>query len=142
MTDERAVASTLSYILTLSITTILLVGLFAGAGSLVETQHDRAVETELIVQGERLAADLMTIDRLSRTGTVEHVELRTELPTRVGGESYRIEIESGDERIELRGRDVDVSVEFRSETDVDAEPLSGGVIVIAFDGELIEVANG
>lgn len=138
MTDDRAVASTLSYTLTLSITTILLVGLFAGAGSLVETQHGRAVGTELTVQGERLAADLMTVDRLSRTEDAERVEVRTDLPTHVGGEGYRIEItgdEEGNDTVELISGDIELSVDFTVKRTLKAERLNGGTIVIAFDDE-------
>ena len=145
-TDQRAVASTLSYILTLSITTILLVSVLAGAGSVVDGQQDRALESGLVVQGERLAADLMTVDRLSRTGTVERVEVRTDLPMRVAGEGYRIEITEdgeGNDIIELNGGTIEVAVDFTVERGIVAERLTGGAITIEFDAGTgtIEVGN-
>lgn len=145
--DERAVASTLSYALTLSITTILLVGVLAGAGSLVDGQQDRAIESGLVVQGERLAADLMTVDRLSRTGSAERVEVRTDLPLRVAGENYRVEITEdgeGNDVIGLHSDAIDVTVDFTVERGIVAERLTGGAVTIEFnDGTgTIEVRNG
>lgn len=144
--DERAVASTLSYALTLSITTILLVGVLAGAGSLVDSQQDRAIESGLAVQGERLAADLMTVDRLSRTGSAERVEVRTDLPTRVAGEGYRAEITEdgeGNDVIGLHSDAIDVTVDFTVERGIVAERLTGGTVTIEFDDGTgtIEVRN-
>lgn len=144
--DDRAVASTLSYALTLSITTILLVGVLAGAGSLVDGQQDRAIESGLVVQGERLAADLMTVDRLSRTGSVERVEVRIDLPTRVAGEGYRVEITEdggGNDVIGLHSDAIDVTVDFTVERGIVAERLTGGAVTIEFDDGTgtIEVRN-
>lgn len=146
MTDDRAVASTLSYALTLSITTILLVSVFAGAGSLVDGQQDRAIESGLTVQGERLAADLMTVDQLSRTGSAEHVEVRIDLPAHVGGEGYRIGITEdgeGNDIIELTSGGIELSVDFIVERALEAERLNGGTVTIKFDDETgtIEVRN-
>lgn len=144
--DERAVASTLSYALTLSITTILLVGVLAGAGSLVDSQQDRAIESGLAVQGERLAANLMTVDRLSRTGSAERVEVRIDLPTRVAGEGYRVEItedEEGNDVIGLHSNAIDVTVDFTVERGIAAGRLAGGAVTIEFDDGTgtIEVRN-
>lgn len=148
--SDRAVSTALGYTLTLAITAVLISGLFVTAGSVVDSQRERATTDELTVHGERLAADLMTVDRLSRSG--EAVALERELPTAVGGGSYSIEVvEEADEnetsqRIELRSarHDEGVSVRFVTQRDVIVESgsVAGGTVVIGFDGGAIEVRNG
>ncbi|MFC6906300.1 DUF7266 family protein [Halalkalicoccus tibetensis] len=149
--SDRGVSTALGYTLTLAITAVLISGLFVTAGSVVDTQRERATAEELTVHGERLAADLMTVDRLSRSG--QAVELERDLPTVVGGGSYSIGVagepdEDGEatQRIELRSDRLDgpVSVRFTTERDVAVEPgpIAGGTVVIGFDGGAIEVRNG
>lgn len=149
--SDRAVSTALGYTLTLAITAVLISGLFVTAGSIVDTQREQATSGELAVHGERLAADLMTVDRLSRSG--EAVELERELPTAVGGGSYSVGVVEGSDgsgevtqRIELRGDRLDgtVSVRFATERDVIVESgsIAGGTVVIGFDGGAIEVRNG
>ncbi|WP_122088268.1 DUF7266 family protein [Halalkalicoccus subterraneus] len=141
--SERATSVALGYVLTLSITTILVSGLFITAGSVVDDQRQQATTGELTVHGERLAADLATVDRLARTGST--VELERELPAAVAGATYRIEIDG--ERLVLRGERADdpVTVSFVAERDVEiagSGSLGGGPVVIAFEDGTIEVRNG
>lgn len=86
--SDRGMSAALGYILTLSITTILISGLFITAGSVVDTQRQQATTQELTVHGERLAADLMTVDRLARTGSA--VELERDLPVSVGEQRTKL----------------------------------------------------
>lgn len=93
--------------------------------------------------GERLAADLATVDRLARTGSA--VELERELPAAVVGATYRIGIDG--ERLVLRSERADgsVTVSFVAERDVEiagGDSLGGGPVVIAFEDETIEVRDG
>jgi hypothetical protein len=141
--SDRGLSAALGYILTLSITTLLISGLFITAGSVVDTQRQQATTQELTVHGERLAADLMTVDRLSENGAA--VELEVNLPTSVGGSTYQIEIT--EERIELRSDHVDepVQISFTADHDVsiaDTDSISGGSVIIEFVDGRIEVQNG
>lgn len=141
--SERATSVALGYVLTLSITTILVSGLFITAGSVVDGQRQQATTQELTVHGERLAADLATVDRLARTGST--VELERELPAAVVGATYRIGIDG--ERLVLRSERADgsVTVSFVAERDVEiagGDSLGGGPVVIAFEDETIEVRDG
>lgn len=141
--SDRGLSAALGYILTLSITTLLISGLFITAGSVVDTQRQQATTQELTVHGERLAADLMTVDRLSENGAA--VELEVDLPTSVGGSTYQIEIT--EERIELRSDHVDepVQISFTADHDVsiaDTDSISGGSVIIEFVDGGIEVRNG
>lgn len=126
MTD-RGVSVVVNYVLTIAITTLLLSGLFVASGSLIQSQSERAIQDELDVLGERLAADLATADRLaaSAEGEDAHVRVTTELPRRVAGTAYSVEITGGDPT-EIVLRTSDPAIE--SSTTVataDVEPASG-----------------
>lgn len=143
--SERATSAALGYVLTLSITTVLVSGLLLTAGSVVDTQRQQATTGELTVHGEHLAADLMTVDRLSRVGNAPHIELDRKLPTTVAGATYRIAVD--DELVLWSDHaGAQVAVSFTTERDVaieGGESLVGGSVVIGFDGEGdIEVRNG
>lgn len=109
MTD-RAVSVTVNYVLTLTITTLLLSMLFVSAGGLIESQSERAIRSELDVLGQQLAADIESADRLATAGENNSTEvaIETTLPPRVAGRDYRITV--GGSELELRTTDPEVSV--------------------------------
>lgn len=148
MTD-RGVSVTVNYVMTLAITAILLSGLFVASGSLIQSQSERAIQDELDVVGERLAADLSTADRLAESaeGDDAHVRLTIELPRRVAGTAYSIEItwiEDGENayaELVLRTRDPAIESVTRVVTTTEVTAVSklrGGDLVItsADDGPL------
>lgn len=93
MKDERAVSTTVSYALTLSITTLLVTGLLIAGGDFVTEQRDSATRNELRVLGQQLAADVSAADRLARTaGEDGDIQLTRRLPERVAGSTYRIDV--------------------------------------------------
>ncbi|MDS0298480.1 hypothetical protein NDI76_06980 [Halogeometricum sp. S1BR25-6] len=142
--SDRAVSTTLGYVLTLVITAVLVSGLLVGTGQYVDGQRDRVVDRELSVLGERIAARTADADRMVRAGDgAEAVRLRVDLPRTVAGGSYRVEVSdspgvagtpaahdvtltSGD-----GGRSATVRV--RTGTDVENGTLAGGNLVIAYD---------
>ncbi|WP_224269567.1 DUF7266 family protein [Haloprofundus salinisoli] len=142
---DRAVSTTLSYVLALGITGILISGLLVAGGGLVEDQRDRTLENELRVVGQQLAADLETADALVRSAPSGRVRLARQLPPRVVGSSYVVEIadEDGDGDTEMihlstSNPDVTVSVSFATRTTVAADSVSGGDVRIVYaDGELV-----
>ncbi|WP_416839344.1 hypothetical protein [Haloferax sp. DFSO52] len=151
--SERAVSTTLGFVLTLSITTILISGIMAGAGGYVATEHERVTETELEVVGQRLAANLESVDRMASSSddeTVERVSTRLELPNRVAGTTYRISVESGSNQLVLRSVDPEVTVSVTVETTAQLEDgsVDAGVVIVTsddFDGDgdhELEVTNG
>ena len=133
---------TVGYVLTLAISTLLLSGLFIAGGSFVDTERERAAQGELSVVGERLAADLMTVDRLA--GTAENrteltVERPVRLPDRVSGAGYRISVTTtgttGTVTLESDRADATVEVPFRarSDTEIRNATLSGGDLRIRWE---------
>ncbi|WP_331232911.1 DUF7266 family protein [Natronorarus salvus] len=138
MTD-RAVSVAVNYVLTLLIATVLLGGLVMAAGGVIESQSNNSVHDELGVIGERLAADIESADRLRAAGGEDtSVSVRSDLPNRVSGTSYTIEVNGDEETITLGSQnpEVTVRVSFAVEN-VESTRVRGGAVVIASkDGKL------
>lgn len=140
--DDRAVSVTVGYVLNLAVATLLLSGLFIAGGSFVENEREQAVQGELTVVGERVAADLMTVDRLARTASTPSeltIERTTDLPPRVSGVGYRLTIAengtAGTIRLESERVDSTVEIPFRSSETVTFEntTVAGGNLEIRYE---------
>ncbi len=160
MREERAVSVTVSYTLTLVIATLLIGGLLASTGGLIETQSELAVQEELDVIGNTLASNLESADRLVDVGAYDantsetfeesdiEVGLDVTLPDRVAGTTYTIDVtvDSANDTsaVVLRSHspEVEVTVPFvTTYVSEEQETLRGGdVVIVAVDGEL-EVRN-
>lgn len=90
--DDRGVSTTLGYVLTLTITAILISGLLIAGGTLVEDQRDRIAQEELSVSAEQLASGLSEADRLAESADGGVMAVRIWLPDRVAGGSYTLEL--------------------------------------------------
>lgn len=141
---SRGVSTTLGYVLNLGVAAILVTALMLSAGTLVDNQREQAVETELEVIGERVAADLGAADRLARASDGGSVRYVVEVPDRVAGTTYDVQVnESGDDHIVLvsdRPR-VRVSVPYDSETPVTNATQSGGQFAVVYEADTLEVEN-
>ncbi|TKX75574.1 hypothetical protein EXE46_03770 [Halorubrum sp. GN11_10-6_MGM] len=122
---DRAVSVTVGYVMTLAVSTLLLSGLFVAGGSFVETQRERAAQGELTVVGERIAADVETVDRLVASAESRErltVNRSLTLPDRAAGTAYRIRVSAngteGALALESDRTDATVEVPFRTSTDV------------------------
>lgn len=137
MTD-RAVSSTLEYVFGIAIATLLLGALIGGTAGLVETQQDSAIRSEMEVLGQRLAADLTTVDRLAQTNATT-VRLETSLPERVAGVDYDVNVTaSGEFVFETEDPEISITIGFVNATDIEPTTLDGGDLRIeqAADGDL------
>lgn len=140
----RAVSTVVSYLMVLGIVTVLTTGLFVSTSGFVEDQRQGAVRSELEVVGNQLAADLAVADRLARAGEgagegAETVQVTSDLPDRVAGATYEIEIVERDDglyRLVLRSLDADVSVTVlvRTRTPIETGTVDGGDVRISYDG--------
>lgn len=142
--DDRGVSTALGYVLNVGVAAILVTMLLFSAGSLVETQRDRAVETELRVVGDRVAADLAAADRLARASDGGSVQYAVRAPPRVAGFEYDVHVnESGNDTVVLDAdrSDVTITVEFRTEIPVENATVSGGDFVVVYDGDRLEVED-
>lgn len=142
MTDERAVSVTVNYAMNLAIATVLIAGLLTVTADLVEDRRESATRSELTVVGNRVAADLMSADRLAQAGDDPEVRIETTVPSQVAGSQYTITIDAtpSNPHLLLRaiGPDVTVEVPFSNATAVRSGRVAGGdlAIVLADDGSL------
>ncbi|MGZ0745672.1 DUF7266 family protein [Haloparvum sp. AD34] len=137
---DRAVSTTLSYVLTLSITALLASGLIMAAGSTVESRQESVVEEELEVLGQQFASKMLAADRLATNGT-KTVRVELTAPSQVAGSSYRLTVADGAPptiRLEARNVDVDVTITVPLDTPVVDTTIRGGDarIVLTDSGEL------
>lgn len=135
--DDRGVSTTVSYVLTLGISSLLIVGLLVTAGGFVEDRRQTTVHQELSVIGQQVAADLSGADRLVRAGG-EEVTVRSSLPREVTGLSYRIEVvptaDGATLRLSTDGPRVTVAVTVLTEADVAATAFDGGDLRVTWTG--------
>ncbi|EMA00177.1 DUF7266 family protein [Haloferax denitrificans] len=133
---DRGVSTALGYVLTLSITVVLISGLMVAAGGFVSDERKRVTETELDVVGNRLAAGIESVDRIGAAPGESRVEATIRLPPRVAGTTYTIEVEPGPPtELVLTSTDPEVTVRVpvKTETSLAASRLDGGDVTITYD---------
>ncbi len=149
MTD-RALTSTVGYVLTVAIAAVLVAGLVVAAGGAATDQRERTAREAATVVGHRVAATLETADRTvaaaaeTRTLTVER-----DLPDRLVGASYSVTVEDagGDTTVVVRPAAADVTVRVGADVDrpvADPGAVDGGTVVVAYDpgDDELEVRDG
>ncbi len=146
--DDRAVSVTVGYTLNLAIAAVLFSALLIAGAGLIESQTRTVTHDELSVTGQQLSAELSAADRLVRAGeSSDGIELsiQTELPERTaaGGYTMRIEHTDGTGTIDLETRDpnVEVTVPFRSRTEIENTTVGGGAVQIEYDDGSLEVRS-
>lgn len=147
MSDTRGTSTTLGYVLTLGITSILITGLLFGAGGLVEDQRERTVRSELQVLGQMVAADVSAADRLATAGDATG-SIRRDLPPTVAGSSYTLEVVSESQtetylRLSTDDPAVTVEVDMALRTTLVESSVTGGRVVVTYDPVTgLEVTDG
>ena len=136
----RGVSTALGYVLGLAVVTLLISGLFFATGELVVDEQEQAIQSELRVIGNQLAADVTSVDRLALSVDDATVNLSRSLPNSVAGTSYQIFLRADSSppaSIELRTTDPDVSVtvSVMNGTAIENSTVSGGEISISYDGQ-------
>ena len=147
---DRAVSPVFSYVLTLGITTILIVGLLVAATGYVDDQRRQTTENQLQVIGQQLSADISAADRLARTNGAEDVAIRRDLPDRIVGSSYTITVKNDSNgpteyylELSTARPDVTVTIGIASMTDLATNGVGGGEVVVGYDSadDELEVSN-
>jgi hypothetical protein len=141
MSEDRAVSTTLGYVLALAISALLITGLITAGGNYVEDERDQVVRDQLSVIGQQVAADIERADRLVRAvpaGTQpDTVRINQTFADDVTGTSYRIRLDpSGSDTVIVESFDPEISVSVRvtSETDIVESSADGGPIQIRYTG--------
>lgn len=139
--NDRAVSVTVNYALGLAVATMLMSGLLFATGDMLDSRQEVAIRGELDVIGQRLAAGLMSADRLVEAGG-DDVTVRVDMPARVAGSGYNIEVTAtaGGSYILLESHDpvASANVTFVNRTTVESRTVTGGdvQIVLGIDGDL------
>lgn len=136
--DSRAVSTALGYVLTLTISALILSVLMVGVGGFVEDQRERVVREELTVVGQQLAADLTAADRLVQGSEADTtVSLTSRLPRQVANSGYTVELvaDGTAHQLHLQTTDppVSVVVGFDTTTAVATTSVSGGDVTVTYD---------
>lgn len=92
MGDRRAVSTTVSYTLTLGITTLLISGLLVAGGTFLETHKDETTRTELTVVSQQLAGLVSSADGLAESTDDGSFTMRRDLPDTVAGSTYVVNV--------------------------------------------------
>lgn len=137
---DRAVSTTLSYVLTLSITALLASGLILAAGTTIENRQHSVVEEELKVIGQQFASKMLAADRLATSGG-ETIRVELMAPSQVAGSSYRLTVADGAPptiRLEAESVEVSVTITVPLDTPVVNTSVRGGDarIVLTESGDL------
>jgi hypothetical protein len=145
--NDRAVSTTISYTLTLTIATLLVTGLVVAGSDFVENRQTEVVREELSVIGQQVASDLAQADRLVRAAdsTDPTVEITRTYPKRVAGGSYQITLDQSEETVELESvsPDVTVTVNIDTVTTYADSSVDGGRVRVVYNsgGSQLEVQN-
>lgn len=146
--DRRATSTALGYVLSLGIAAILVSGLIIAGGGLMESQRDQSARIELQVIGQTVADDLASASRLADCDSCT-LQLRIDVPSRVAGESYRIQVIEVDpphiHRLALTtGRsNAAANVTVRTTLSIAETTVVGGTLVVEYDpaASQLEVRN-
>lgn len=135
MTD-RATSTTLSYVLTLSIATVLVGGLIVAGGTFVKDHREQVIRQELRVIGEHVASNVDQVDRYARAADdLTAATLSQTFPDDVTGATYTVRLldSGGDARLFLNATRPSVSVDVNVTTVTPVATgsnASGGTIVV------------
>lgn len=144
--DRRAVSTTLSYTLTLTIATLLVTGLVIAGSDFVNDRREQVIREELEVIGQQVAADLAQGDRLVRAADSSSptVNLIRNYPERVARTGYQLTLDTTNDEIVLKSVDpeITVTVGMKTSTSITTDTsVNGGKANIVYTGSQLEVQN-
>lgn len=144
--NDRAVSSTLNYVLSLSIASLLVTGLLLAGGSFVQDRQEQVIRSELEVIGQQIASDINRADRLQTAGNGDTtVVINQSFPSRITGTGYDIALRPDDDELVLTAVDpeVEVSVHVQTQTPLAESNADGGVVVVRDNSSGgLEITNG
>lgn len=133
---RRGLSTALGYVLTLSITVILVSGLVIAGGNFVESQREQVIRTELDIVGEQVASHVNAADRLNQSGMGETtIRIEQRFPGTVVGSSYQIYLEEDEPQLRLESSrpQIEVTVPLTNTTALADSSANGGEIVVRYD---------
>lgn len=140
---RRAISTSLGYVLTLAIATLLVTGLLIAGGDFVSSERERVIRSELQVVGEQIATSIGGVDSLAIAGSGStSVRFEHDLPDDVTGSTYQVHLVGGDDphlRLNATHPTVSVEVSLTNRTDLGTSRAGGGTIAVVYDDSSDEV---
>jgi hypothetical protein len=144
--DDRAVSTTVGYVIALVITAVLISGLLTAGGAFLDGQRDQVAREEMTVIGERTAAGVVDADRLASTSDGQGtVYLRVSLPRQIAGATYAVGVNNTTAPgaaasqpyaydLVLRSNSIGIreTVPVRLHHELRVQAVTGGDVVVAF----------
>jgi hypothetical protein len=133
---ERALTTTLQYVLSLSIAAILITSLLFAGTEFVGDRQRSVVDAELRVIGQHVASDIERADRLARAGTgADRLAINSSYPNRIAGQAYRMNVSNSGVRLSTSNPDVTVVINLsvRVSNGVRETIFRGGDVAITYD---------
>ncbi|WP_135819975.1 DUF7266 family protein [Halostella litorea] len=93
--DDRAVSVAVTHVLATGIVTILLSGLLITAGNVLDNQQRSTARDQLDTIGDRVSAEISSLDRAATPGGDERITVDTTHPSRVSGATYTVRLRTG-----------------------------------------------
>lgn len=136
--NDRAVSTTVGYVIGLGVMALLISTLLFSAGSFVSDQREQAVRAELKVVGQQVSNQLSRTDRMVEAGTdTANVSIRSQTPGDVAGSNYYIKLKTSTSNPHLvlsaNDPDVRVRVNVTTETALEASTVDGGAYRIVYN---------
>lgn len=137
--DNRGVSSTVSYALTLGISSLLLVGLVTAGGTILQDENEQTTREELTIIGNRLATQISFADQTVQRTNTNSLEFKAGVPNEVSGREFIIDITAT--AITLRDPETGIEVEIPVTTDTPIEEgtITSGELYIVYDGTDITI---
>lgn len=130
--DTRGVSTVVSHALALGIVAILVVGLVAGVGGLLDDQQGAARAEQLDAIGGRLASDLATADRLAEDDTA--MTMASSAPRSLGSGEYTVHLVPDGTTavlyVNATGSDDSTRIAVRTESEVRESRVQGGPLSV------------
>lgn len=134
--DDRGVSFTVSYALTVAIATLLVAGVVASAGFVLQEQREEVVREELRVIGNDVSSVVMATDRLAMAGNSSNATVRRSLPARAINQPYTMRLAATSDGAVLTLRTdspaVTVRVPLRNRTAIANESVTGGPVRVVY----------
>jgi len=110
--DEKAVSLSIGFILTFSITVLMLVIILTSFYSLMDRAEQTVMRDEFEIHGSDLAVKITTIDTMAGTAissgaTVGEIRYDVSLPERIAGKHYTIELSNATNEIIISSEERD-----------------------------------
>jgi len=133
----RGVSTTVGYVATLGIATVLVTGLLIAGVGFVDGTRDQVLRQELEVVGQHVAMNVEAADRLAVAGNdTETVMINETFPGDATGTTYRVSLvtdNGGQLHVNTTNPDASVAIDIENETALAESSANGGEIAVVYD---------